>query len=68
MLIRTSLGTLFEGAVHLLKPPLRVGLKATGEQWNEQILELFSLDETNTVLFQRLDGEGVLTIEQARHQ
>jgi hypothetical protein len=31
---RSRLGTLFEGAVHLLKPLLRVGLKAPGEQGN----------------------------------
>jgi hypothetical protein len=68
LLRRSRLGTLFEGVVHLLKPPLRVGLKAPGEQRDEQTLERFSLDEPNTVLFQRLDGEGVLTIEQARHQ
>jgi hypothetical protein len=62
------LGALFESTVHLLEPPLRVGLKATGKQRNEQPLERFSLDETNTVLIEWLDGEGVLTIEQARHQ
>jgi hypothetical protein len=67
-LLRSSLGALFEGAVHLLEPTPRVGVKATGEQGDEQTPELFSLDETNTVLLQRLDGEGVLTIEQARHQ
>jgi hypothetical protein len=48
---RGALGTLFEGAVHLLKPPLRVGLEAPGEKGYEQTLERFSLDETNTVLF-----------------
>ena len=32
LLSRSRLGTLFEGVIHLLKPPLRVGLKATGEQ------------------------------------
>ena len=65
---RGGLGTLLEGAVHLLKPPLRVGLETPGEKRDEQTLERFSLDETNMVLFQRLDGEGVLTIEHTRHQ
>jgi hypothetical protein len=65
---RRGLGTLFEGAVHLLEPLLRVGLEAPGEQRDEQTLERFSLDETNGVICQRLDGEGVLTIEQPRHQ
>src|SRR5829696_2371786 len=68
VLRRSRLGTLFEGAVHLLKPLLRVGLKAPGEQGDEQTLERFSLEESNTVLLQRLDGEGVLTIEHTRHQ
>ena len=63
VLLRSGLGTLFEGAVHLLEPSLRVGLKTTGKQRDEQTLERFSLDETNTVLFQLLDGEGVLSIE-----
>src|SRR5215211_1393236 len=63
VLRRSRLGTLFEGAVHLLKPLLRVGLKAPGEQGNEQTLERFSLDEPNTVLLQRLDGEHSFTIE-----
>ena len=48
---RTRLGTLFEGLVHLLEAPLRVGLKAPGEQRNQQTIERFSLDESNTVLF-----------------
>jgi hypothetical protein len=51
VLRRGGLGTLLEGAVHLLKPPLRVGLEAPGEKRYEQTLERFSLDETNTVLF-----------------
>src|SRR5215212_9712126 len=68
VLRRSRLGTLFEGAVHLLKPLLRVGLKATAEQGNEQTLERFSLDEPNTVLLQRLDGEHSFTIEHTRHQ
>ncbi len=68
LLRRSGLGTLFEGVIHLLKPPLRFGLKAPGEQGNEQTLERFSLEESNTVLLQRLDGEGVLTIEHTRHQ
>jgi len=67
-LLGGSLGALFESTVHLLEPLLRVGLKATGKQRDEQTLERFSLDETNMVLFEWLDGEGVLTIEQARHQ
>ena len=50
---RSGLSTLFEGVIHLLKPLLRVR---------------FALDETNTVVLQRLDREGVLTIEHTRHQ
>src|SRR3712207_4569375 len=68
VLLRSSLGALFEGAVHLLEATLGVGLKATGEYRDEHTLERFSLDETHTVLFQRLDDEGVLTIEQTRSQ
>jgi hypothetical protein len=51
VLRRHGLGTLFEGAVHLLKPLQRVRLEAPGEQRNQQTLERFSLDESNTVVF-----------------
>jgi hypothetical protein len=54
VLLRSGLDALFEGAVHLLEATPRVGLKATGEQRDEQTLERLSLDETNTALFQRL--------------
>ena len=49
VLLRRGLGALFEGTVHLLEAALRVGLEATGKQRDEQTLERFSLDETNTV-------------------
>jgi hypothetical protein len=62
------LGSLFEGSVRLLETPLRIGVEVTGGQRDQQTLERLSLDETNTVVFQRLDGEEVLTIEQAPHQ
>ena len=41
VLLWRGLGALFEGAVHLLEPALRVGLKATGKQRDEQTLEHF---------------------------
>jgi hypothetical protein len=66
--LRKYLGSLFESLVHLLEPTQRVGVQAPRQQANEHPLERFVLHEPNEVLSQRVDGKGVLPVEDPRNK
>lgn len=62
------LGTLLEGAVHPLEGGQGAPVQGFGQQRYEYATKVFLPDEANAATVERLNGEAVLAVEDARHE